>query len=545
MTRITRIIKIIYIFSKYRLDDFFQATPTSGLLRYLLILSPLRLLPKPTRSRSERLRLALEELGPIFVKFGQMLSTRRDLLPDDIANELQHLQDRVPPFSGELSIKIIEKTLKQDINTLFAEFEVTPLASASVAQVHSARLHSGEGVVVKVIRPGINITIGQDLNLLFTLARLIEKYWEDGRRLRPVEVVSDYKKTIFNELDLQIEAGNTSQLRRNFMDSSLLYIPQVYWDYTRKNVLVMERIHGIPVANIAELNKQNTDMKKLAERGVEIFFTQVFRDSFFHADMHPGNIFVSTENPAEPQYIAIDCGIVGSLMPEDKNYLARMLLAFFKRNYRQVAALHIESGWVPDNTPVAEFETAIRSVCEPIFEKPLKDISFGQVLLGLFQTARQFNMEIQPQLVLLQKTLLNIEGLGRQIYPDLDLWHTAKPFMEDWMKQRSGPPGLIKAMREQGPDWLEQSSELPLLIMDAIQQVKHIKDYSEQQRSTLDLLSREFLKEKSSSRQTWLGLGSLALAAIIATDGVHWLIDLPLSSWLLGIGGLYLLARTP
>ncbi len=416
MTRVNRIVKIVYILSKYRLDDFLQAAPLSGPLRYVLMLSPWRLLPEPVLSRGERLRLALEELGPIFIKFGQMLSTRRDLLSDDIADELRHLQDRVPPFSGEQSTLIIEKALGQNINTLFTEFDVTPLASASVAQVHSAKLHSGEEVVIKVIRPGINVTIGQDLQLLFTLARLLEKYWADGRRLRPVDLVSDYKKTIFNELDLQIEAGNTSQLRRNFQDSSLLYIPLVYWDYTRRNVLVMERIHGIPVADIAALKKQNTDMKKLAERGVEIFFTQIFRDSFFHADMHPGNIFVSKVNPAEPQYIAIDCGIVGSLRPEDKNYLARILLAFFKRNYRHVAALHIESGWVPENTPIAEFETAIRSVCEPIFEKPLKDISFGQVLLRLFQTARQFNMEIQPQLVLLQKTLLNVEGLGRQIW---------------------------------------------------------------------------------------------------------------------------------
>ena len=444
MTRFIRLFRIAYIFSKYRLDEYFELAPLPGPLRWLFLIAPWRLFPATGQSRAARLRLALEELGPVFIKFGQMLSTRRDLLPDDIADELQKLQDQVPPFSGEQATRIIEKALGQSVTQLFSTFNASPLASASVAQVHSATLHSGEDVVVKVIRPGIHKTIRNDLDLLYTLAQILERYSADGRRLRPVQVVSDYERTIFNELDLLIEAGNTSQLKRNFQDSTLIYLPQVYWDYTRRDVLVMERIHGVPVADIPALKAQNTDMKKLAERGVEIFFTQVFRDSFFHADMHPGNIFVATEHPDDPQYIAIDCGIVGSLTPADKNYLARILLAFFKRDYRQVAALHIESGWVPEHTPVSEFETSIRSVCEPIFEKPLKDISFGQVLLRLFQTARQFDMEIQPQLVLLQKTLLNIEGLGRQIYPELDLWNTAKPFLEEWMRQRTGPPGLLK-----------------------------------------------------------------------------------------------------
>lgn len=542
MNRLARLLKIGFIFSKYRLDEFFDLAPLPGPLRWLFFLAPWRLMPKPPHSRATRLRLALEELGPIFVKFGQMLSTRRDLLPDDIADELQKLQDQVPPFSGEQARQIVEKSLGQTLDELFTEFEITPMASASVAQVHSATLEGGEEVVVKVIRPGIHQTIGNDLNLLYTLAYLMEKYSQDGKRLRPVDVVSDYKRTIFNELDLLIEAGNTSQLRRNFQDSSLIYLPQVYWDYTRKNVLVMERIHGIPVADIPALEAQNTDMKKLAERGVEIFFTQVFRDSFFHADMHPGNIFVSTENPAEPQYIAIDCGIVGSLTHEDKNYLARILLAFFKRDYHQVAALHIESGWVPEHTPVSEFETSIRSVCEPIFEKPLKDISFGQVLLRLFQTARQFNMEIQPQLVLLQKTLLNIEGLGRQIYPDLDLWHTAKPFLEEWMKERTGPPGLIKAMREQGPDWLEQTSEVPQLVLDAIQQVKHLKDYNEQQRKTLKLLARELKTNNRSQQRVWLGATALIVAVIGTAGDTQLLQQIPPISWGAGILGIYLLA---
>ena len=541
MTRFTRLFKIIYVLSRHRLDKYFDFNQLPRPLRWLFLLAPWRIFPITEQSRAQRLRLALEELGPVFIKFGQMLSTRRDLLPDDVADELQKLQDQVPPFSGEQATRIIEKALGQSVNELFSKFNATPLASASVAQVHSATMHNGDQVVVKVIRPGINKTIRDDLNLLYMLAQAIEKYSEDGRRLRPVQVVSDYERTIFNELDLLIEAGNTSQLKRNFQDSTLIYLPQVYWDYSRKNVLVMERIHGIPVADIAALRAQNTDMKKLAERGVEIFFTQVFRDSFFHADMHPGNIFVSTENPAEPQYIAIDCGIVGSLTHEDKNYLARILLAFFKRDYRQVAALHIESGWVPEDTPIAEFETSIRSVCEPIFEKPLKDISFGQILLRLFQTARQFNMEIQPQLVLLQKTLLNIEGLGRQIYPDLDLWNTAKPFMEDWMKQRSGPPGLLKAMREQGPEWLEQTSEVPHLILDAVQQVKRFKDYNEQYRQTLKLLTDEVIRGRKNQQRVWAGIAAIAVALFIAANDTAVLQQVPAISWIVGMIGLYLL----
>src|SRR5690606_32851206 len=398
--------------------------------------------------RGERLRLALIELGPIFVKFGQILSTRRDLLPLDVADELKHLQDRVPPFSSELARQRIEQSLARPIEQVFSEFDNAPLASASIAQVHAARLHTGEDVVVKLIRPGIRPIIRQDIALLFLFARLLERFWADGKRLHPVEIVADYEHTIFDELDMQREAGNTSQLRRNFEGSELIYIPQVYWNYTAGDVLVMERIHGIPIAEVEQLKAAGTDMKVLAERGVEIFFTQVFRDSFFHADMHPGNIFVSVENPLAPQYIAIDCGIVGTLTPEDQNYLARNLLAFFNRDYRQVAALHIESGWVPPHTRIDEFESAIRTVCEPIFERPLRDISFGQFLLRLFQTARRFDMEVQPQLVLLQKTLLNVEGLGRQLYPDLDLWSTAHPFLEKWLRDRIGPPGLIKAIRQ-------------------------------------------------------------------------------------------------
>jgi len=543
MTRLARLLKIFIICNRYRLDEFLHFAP--GPLRWLFVLSPWRLLPKPRQSRAARLRLALEALGPIFIKFGQMLSTRRDLLPEDIADELQKLQDQVPPFCGEEATRLIEQALGERVTQVFAEFSSEPLASASVAQVHKATLHSGEEVVVKVIRPKIHKTIDQDIQLLHTLAQLIERYSEDGKRLRPVDVVSDYEKTIFNELDLLIEAGNTSQLRRNFESSELLYLPQIHWHYCRNNVLVMERIHGIPVADIPALNEQQTDMKKLAERGVEIFFTQVFRDSFFHADMHPGNIFVSRENPSSPQYIAIDCGIVGTLTNDDKNYLARILLAFFRRDYRKVATLHIDSGWIPGDTPVAEFETAIRSVCEPIFEKPLKEISFGQVLLGLFQTIRRFDMEIQPQLVLLQKTLLNIEGLGRQIYPDLDLWNTALPFLESWMRERNSPRALFKNIIENGPDWLEQSHELPQLVLDTLQQSHHIKTLGEQQAQAFELLqqqqAQQLLDKRRNRRRSWLAVAALTVAAGAASQYNLTLESIPPISWGMAVLGFWLL----
>jgi ubiquinone biosynthesis protein len=471
--RLSRSLKIAYTFIRYRLDTFFDDLPLPWYLRLLTYLMVWRYFIKVEQPRGERLRLALESLGPVFIKFGQMLSTRRDLLPDDIANELKKLQDNVPPFEGPKAKALIEKALGSSVESVFSSFEITPLASASVAQVHGAVLKDGQQVVVKVIRPGINKTIEKDVALLFTLAHLIQKVWHEGRRLRPVEVVEEYKQTLLDELDLRKEAANGSQLRRNFEQSELLYVPEIFWDYTRQNILVMERIHGIPVANIDELIEQGTDLKCLAERGVEIFFSQVFRDSFFHADMHPGNIFVSRETPNNPKYIAVDFGIIGSLTSEDQNYLARNFLAFFTRDYRQVAQLHIDSGWVPPDTNVTAFETAIRSVCEPIFNKPLKDISFGQVLLGLFQTARRFNMEVQPQLVLLQKTLLNIEGLGRQLYPELDLWKTGKPFLERWMKDRVGPKAAYHSVKQQIPDWLDKMPQVPQLVFDTLMHVKN------------------------------------------------------------------------
>ncbi len=543
MKRLSRILKIIQVFARYRLDTLFLGLSLPWYVRILFWLLPWRFVVPASKPEAVRVRLALEALGPVFVKFGQMLSTRRDLLPDDLAEELKKLQDRVPPFSGPEAQRLIEKALEQPVSELFSEFEVEPMASASVAQVHKATMFNGDEVVVKVIRPGIGKTIRKDMDLLFTLARLVHAVWEEGRRLRPVEVVAEYEQTIFDELDLRKEAANGSQLRRNFEQSDILYIPEIYWDYTRSNVLVMERIHGIPVAEVEQLAEQNTDMKVLAERGVEIFFTQVFRDSFFHADMHPGNIFVSRSNPASPQYIAVDFGIIGSLTPEDQSYLARNFLAFFKRDYRLVAQLHVDSGWVPADTNVDAFETAIRSVCEPIFEKPLKEISFGQVLLGLFQTARRFNMEVQPQLVLLQKTLLNIEGLGRQLYPELDLWKTAKPFLENWMKERMGPKGVYRTVKQQAPDWLEKLPHMPQLLFDALNQVRNL-DNTRMRDTRAYQQARDELESKG-RRRNYLAIVLIAAAVVAGSPELQsWICELPPSSWILALlGGALLFKR--
>ncbi|MDH1264096.1 ubiquinone biosynthesis regulatory protein kinase UbiB [Pseudomonas sp. GD03944] len=523
---VRRLFRIQRVVVRYRLDDLLFDLPLPFWMRALRFLLPWRWLPRAPLdlSRGARLRLALEELGPIFIKFGQLLSTRRDLLPPDMADELARLQDQVPPFDPTQSLALIESQLGAKVGELFARFDAQPLASASVAQVHAAQLKSGEEVVIKVIRPGLKPIIRQDIAWLFLLARIAEKASADARRLRPVEVVSDYEKTIYDELDLLREAANASQLRRNFEGSPLLYVPQVYWDLCRPKVLVMERIYGVPVTDLATLVDQRTDLKALAERGVEIFFTQVFRDSFFHADMHPGNIFVSTRTPWNPQYIAIDCGIIGSLTDEDQDYLARNLIAFFKRDYRKVAQLHIDSGWVPVDTKVNEFEAAIRTVCEPIFEKPLKDISFGQLLLRLFQTARRFNMEVQPQLVLLQKTLLNIEGLGRQLYPDLDLWSTAQPFLERWMRERISPLHLLRNLQQQA------------------EQVPHL---SQMARDTLERLNQQApaRQEPDSRRETWpVRLLGAALIGGAASQGLA-LNVLDWTNWAMLAGGLYLVLR--
>ena len=463
---LTRLRHIRGILLRHGLDELIDFDQLSNPVRLLLKAGTASHSPPELNaaSRGARIRGALEDLGPIFVKFGQTLSTRRDLLPDDIAEELVKLQDRVPPFPGSEARQVIEQALGKPVGELFAEFDETPLASASVAQVHTARLQTGEAVVVKVLRPGIEERIRTDLGLLFELARLADRFWKGARRLRPVEVVAEFEKTILDELDLVREAANAAEIRRRFEDSEMLYIPQVYFDYTRRDVMVMERISGIPIGDVAQLKREGVNLKTLAERGVEIFFTQVLRDSLFHADMHPGNIFATRE----ARYIAVDFGIVGSISHEDKHYIAENFRAFFNRDYRRVAEMHIESGWVPRDTRVVEFEAAIRAVCEPIFNKPLKDISYGHLLLRLFQVARRFDMEVQPQLVLLQKTLLNIEGLGRDLYPDLDLWQTAKPFLERWFKEELGPAASLNKLRGELPLWAQHWPDMPMLAHRAL-----------------------------------------------------------------------------
>jgi len=505
-----RLIHINWVLVFHGLDEIVLKTHLFRPVRYLAFFSPNFWLRKSPDSRGARIRRALEDLGPIYVKFGQALSTRRDLLPDDIADELAKLQDRVPPFANEVARSIIEKELGMPISEAFASFDAEPLASASVAQVHTAVLHSGENVVVKVLRPDIESRIRSDIGLLYELARFAERFWTDARRLRPVDVVAEFEKTTLDELDLVREAGNAAKLRRNFEGSDVIYVPEIHWPLTRQKVLVMERIQGIPVGNIDQLKEGGADFKLLAERGVEIFFTQVFRDNFFHADMHPGNIFVDL--PAK--YIAVDFGIVGTLSLSDQHYLAENFLAFFNRDYRKVAQMHVESGWVSESTRIEEFESAIRSVCEPIFEKPLKDISFGQLLLRLFQTARRFDMHVQPQLVLLQKTLLNIEGLGRQLYPDLDLWQTAKPFLEKWFHERMGPKAKIDKLIKQFPDFAEQFPEIPSLLYKALDNAAHAKQHNEAQNRELMLLRQQM--ENNHRKTVW----AMLLSAVVISAAV-------------------------
>ena len=453
---IIRFLYVIYIVLKFGLDQFLN-TKTTAFIHIALL--PIRF-NQSEENRAARLRIALEDLGPIFVKFGQMLSTRRDLLPDDIANELAKLQDQVPPFSFSIAKNILEKAYRKPLKQQFIDFQETPVASASVAQVHFAKLYTGQEVAVKILRPNIKKQIERDIKLLAWLAYILESLWNDGRRLKPREVVSEFARHTKSELNLLLEAGHCSHLGENFKDKKLLIVPEVYWDHCYDNVMVMERMNGIPISNIKELNKRNIDIPTLARNGVEIFFTQVFRDGFFHADMHPGNIQVR----ADGKYIALDFGIMGTLSEEDKKYLARNFLCFFKRDYRGVAEAHVESGWVPSGTSVDEFENAIRSVCEPIFNKPLKEISFGKLLIRLFQTSRQFNMEIQPQLTMLQKTLLNVEGLGRDLDPNLDLWQTASPFLETWLKKEMGPKKIIGDIKKELPHFLSLAPRVPSLI---------------------------------------------------------------------------------
>ncbi|HHI5411416.1 ubiquinone biosynthesis regulatory protein kinase UbiB [Vibrio metoecus] len=462
----------------------------------------------------ERLRLALQELGPVWIKFGQMMSTRRDLFPPHIADPLAMLQDKVAPFDGQQAKQLIEEELGAPLETWFDDFDIKPLASASIAQVHTAKLKSnGRDVVLKVIRPDIRPQIDADIKLMYRVARIVAKALPEARRLKPVEVVREYEKTLLDELDLRREAANAIQLRRNFENSEELYVPEVLTDFCNETVMVSERIYGIQVSDLAGLHANGTNMKLLAERGVSVFFTQVFRDSFFHADMHPGNVFVNPDHPENPQWIGLDCGIVGTLNSEDKRYLAENFLAFFNRDYRRVAQLHVDSGWVPLDTNVDEFEVAIRMVCEPIFAKPLCEISFGHVLLNLFNTARRFNMEVQPQLVLLQKTLLYVEGLGRQLYPQLDLWQTAKPFLEKWMAKQVGPQAFLSALKERAPLWFEKMPELPELLYDSLKQGRNFNQ-------RLDSLYQGY---RQSKRQQGTGKFLFGVGATLVVCSAIWI----------------------
>ncbi|MBT9591755.1 MAG: ubiquinone biosynthesis regulatory protein kinase UbiB [Thiobacillus sp.] len=499
--KLLRLIRILSIGLRFGLEEFFLGHERVRPLRWLVRATLFwRTLSEP---RGVRLRRALEALGPIFVKFGQMLSTRRDLIPLDIADELALLQDRVPPFPSVEAIATLETAYKKSLDEVFAEFDATPVASASVAQVHFARLHDGTAVAVKVLRPGIAPVIAYDVSLLYAAAGLIEKLFSDGRRLRPREVIAEFEKHLEDELDLMREAANCSQLRRNFKDSPLLMVPEVYWDFCGHNVMVMDRMDGIPVSQIERLRASGVDIPRLAATGVEIFFTQVFRDGCFHADMHPGNILV---RPGSGQYIALDFGIMGTLTEVDQQYLARNFLAFFQRDYKAVALAHLESGWVPADTRIDELEAAVRAVCEPVFDRPLKDISFGRVLLQLFQASRRFNVEIQPQLVLLQKTLLNIEGLGRLLDPELDLWKTAKPFLERWMNEQMGWRALLKNLQTEAPKWAALLPQLPRLAHQALNENRLT-----QLESGLTLMLRQ-----QHARNRWLGIiaGLLAVLSI-------------------------------
>lgn len=555
LTQISRLFVINRVLVRHGLDEILLHIPIFRPLRFFYYLAPWNLKNyRPGRHSNEthrtaplgeRIRLALEDLGPVFIKFGQMLSTRHDLLPPEINQELSKLQDNVPPFPTDQAIEIIEQSFGKPVNAVLQDFNPEPLASASIAQVHTATLFSGEEVIVKVVRPDIEPVIKQDIQVLYLIAKLAHRYWKEARRLRPVEVVDEYETTILDELDLVREAANASQLRRNFEHSKELYIPKVYWDLTHDKVLVLERIHGIPIGDMETLKHKQVNMRRLGELGVEVFFTQVFKHNFFHADMHPGNIFVDATNPAQPFYMAVDFGIVGTLTPDDQRYLAENLHAFFNRDYKRVAELHVESGWVPAHTRINDFESAIRTVCEPIFNRPLKEISFGFFLLRLFQTARRFDMEVQPQLVLLQKTLLNIEGLGRRLYPDLDLWATAKPFLQRWMDEQVGLRSLLHGAKDNLPKFIEQLPHMPTMINEVIQQVheqQRLQAFSEKQTRNTGQRDQQHLKKILLSIFGGALIISSAIVSASATSASLFGLALPspLPALLLGISGLTL-----
>ncbi len=519
-----RLLQIQRVLVRHGLDEIILDAHLLRPLRYLFYLSPATWFERRRGgTREERIRLALEELGPIFVKFGQALSTRRDMLSTELADELAKLQDRVPPFPGAEARAIAERAYGRPLTEVFEQFDEQPLAAASIAQVHTARLRTGEDVVVKVVRPGVREKIERDLEVMYVIARLAHRYAREGYRLRPVEVVQEYEKTILDELDLMREAANAAQLKRNFEGSPLLYVPAVHWDYCRPSVMVMERIHGVMVSDLDELRARGTNIQRLAENGVEIFFTQVFRHNFFHADMHPGNIFVQVDDPENPVYAAVDFGIVGSLDARDQHYLAENFLAFFDHDYHRVARLHIDSGWVPAYVRVDELEAAVRTVCEPIFNKPLSEISFGQVLVRVFETARRFDMQVQPQLILLQKTLLQIEGLGRLLYPQLDLWKTAQPILKEWGAERYSGRTIAQQLRRQLPDLNESLRLLPQMVQQVLQQASEGKFRIRVEQSGIEELRQEIRTSARRRDLTIVGSVTILGGVLWLAIGVTWL----------------------
>ncbi|MBX2869741.1 MAG: ubiquinone biosynthesis regulatory protein kinase UbiB [Acidiferrobacterales bacterium] len=533
---LSHLYRIARVLISHNLDEFVVAMNLGKPWTTCLRLIPRRWRSHHDKPRGERLRMALEELGPVFVKFGQVLSTRPDLIPADIHQELTKLQDSVPPFPGDEAKTVIETAYGDTLDQHFSHFETQPVASASVAQVHYANLLDGSEVVVKVLRPGIKAVIDRDLALLHTIAMLVEKYWQDAPRFKPREIVSDYDKTIHDELNLMREAANASQLKVNFEGSDLIHVPAVYWDHCRRNVMVMERIYGISIRDIEAIKAAGIDMRKLAHDGVEIFFTQAFRDGFFHADMHPGNIFVAEDG----QYRAVDFGIMGTLSDVDKRYLAENLLGFFHRNYRAVAEAHIRAGWVPPDTVTEDFEAAVRTVCEPIFAKPISEISFGVVIIDLLSVARRFQMPVQPQLVLLQKTLLNIEGLGRQLYAELDLWETAKPFLERWMSEQIGPRAAVRALRKELPNLATIAPEVPALAHQLLYRVKNDEMIFRTQDEEIKQLRRQIEVSAQQTRLLVSGIGLVVLSFVFNASSDPGTTSL--LSWVCGFGGVVLIA---
>ncbi len=548
MSTLYRLIVINFTLARYGLDEIILSIHFYRPLRLLGIINPFNWFRNKSQSQAVRLRRCIESLGPIFIKFGQMMATRRDLLPAEIVDELEKLLDQVPPFPLRQARATIEQQLGKPIEQVFARFDDNVLASASIAQVYSAQLPDGDEVIVKVVRPDIEQGIRQDTQLLMVLARMADRYWPEAKRVKPIQIVREFEKTLLNELDLVREAANASQLRRDFEGSSDLYVPRVFWDYCKPGVMVMERIEGIPVSDIEQLKANNINLEVLSRKGVEVFFTQVYQNNYFHADMHPGNIFVSPENPQDPKYIAVDFGIMGSLSTQDQRYLAENFVAFFNRDYRRVAELHVDSGWVDRDTRIDDFEAAIRTVCEPMFQRPLAEISFGQLLLRLFQTAREFNMEIQPQLLLLEKTFLHIEGLGRQLYPQLDLWDTAKPFLERWLSEQMGMRALVKGLKKNLPYIAENLPDLPQLAFKTLHKIANDELQIEWKSKELESLKKEMRLANQRNVRAIMG-GSLVISGslIIGLDGLAPIMIgsgqflVPLMSGILLIPGVYLL----